>query len=230
MGPSGSGKSTAMNMLGCLDVPTSRRLPVPRRAGAAADRDQRARLRRKYLGFVFQGFNLLARTTAQENVELPLLYRGETRGGAPRAGARGARRGRPGRAGSTTRRPSCRAASSSAWRSRARSSPSPRCCSPTSRPATSTRQRGARDHGAAVAAEPRARHHRADGHARARHGGLCAAHRALRRRPGRQRPAQPHPAGPTRRPQPAPQEPRDVVQHACCWRCARSAATCCARS
>jgi putative ABC transport system ATP-binding protein len=78
MGPSGSGKSTAMNLLGCLDVPTAgdylfRGVPVQR-----LSRDQRARLRRRYLGFVFQGFNLLARTSAQENVELPLLYRGES--------------------------------------------------------------------------------------------------------------------------------------------------------
>ncbi len=77
MGPSGSGKSTAMNTLGCLDTPTSgaylfHGLPVQN-----LSRDQRARLRRRFLGFVFQGFNLLARTTAQENVELPLLYRGE---------------------------------------------------------------------------------------------------------------------------------------------------------
>jgi len=79
MGPSGSGKSTAMNILGCLDTPTSgsylfQGVPVEQ-----LDRNQRALLRRTYLGFVFQGFNLLARTTAQENVELPLLYRGEKR-------------------------------------------------------------------------------------------------------------------------------------------------------
>jgi len=79
MGPSGSGKSTAMNILGCLDVPTTgtflfKGVPVER-----LDRDQRALLRRRYLGFVFQGFNLLARTSALENVELPLLYRGEDR-------------------------------------------------------------------------------------------------------------------------------------------------------
>ena len=77
MGPSGSGKSTVMNILGCLDTPTAgeylfRDIHVER-----LSRDQRARLRRRYIGFVFQGFNLLARTSAQENVELPLLYRGE---------------------------------------------------------------------------------------------------------------------------------------------------------
>ena len=77
MGPSGSGKSTAMNTLGCLDTPTAgvyEFLGVPVQS---LNRDQRARLRRRYLGFVFQGFNLLARTSAQENVELPLIYRGE---------------------------------------------------------------------------------------------------------------------------------------------------------
>ncbi len=77
MGPSGSGKSTVMNILGCLDTPSSgaylfRGVHVER-----LSRDQRARLRRRHLGFVFQGFNLLARTSAMENVELPLLYRGE---------------------------------------------------------------------------------------------------------------------------------------------------------
>jgi putative ABC transport system ATP-binding protein len=77
MGPSGSGKSTTMNILGCLDVPTSGTFRFHGHAVEALDRDQRALLRRKYLGFVFQGFNLLARTTALENVELPLLYRGD---------------------------------------------------------------------------------------------------------------------------------------------------------
>jgi putative ABC transport system ATP-binding protein len=75
MGPSGSGKSTAMNILGCLDTPTSgsyrfRGVPVEQ-----LSRDDRARLRRGELGFVFQGFNLLNRTSALENVELPLIYR-----------------------------------------------------------------------------------------------------------------------------------------------------------
>ena len=77
MGPSGSGKSTAMNILGCLDTPTAGQYRFQGARVEALSRDQRARLRRRYLGFVFQGFNLLARTSAQENVELPLLYRGD---------------------------------------------------------------------------------------------------------------------------------------------------------
>lgn len=78
MGPSGSGKSTAMNILGCLDTPSSGRYRFRGVQVEQLSRNQRALLRRHYLGFVFQGFNLLARTSAQENVELPLLYRGET--------------------------------------------------------------------------------------------------------------------------------------------------------
>ncbi len=77
MGPSGSGKSTAMNTLGCLDSPSAGEYLFQGVRVDSLSRDQRARLRRRYLGFVFQGFNLLARTTAQENVELPLIYRGE---------------------------------------------------------------------------------------------------------------------------------------------------------
>jgi putative ABC transport system ATP-binding protein len=76
MGPSGSGKSTCMNIIGCLDTPTSgtylfRDVDVGR-----LTRNQRALLRRYYQGFVFQGYNLLSRTSALENVELPLIYRG----------------------------------------------------------------------------------------------------------------------------------------------------------
>jgi len=79
MGPSGSGKSTTMNILGCLDVPTGGSFLFHGVHVETLDRDQRSLLRRKYLGFVFQGFNLLARTSALENVELPLLYRGDAR-------------------------------------------------------------------------------------------------------------------------------------------------------
>jgi putative ABC transport system ATP-binding protein len=78
MGASGSGKSTMMNIVGCLDVQTTgsylfKGVPIE-----SLNVDQRALLRRRYLGFVFQGFNLLPRTSALENVELPLLYRGES--------------------------------------------------------------------------------------------------------------------------------------------------------
>ncbi|WP_277978600.1 ABC transporter ATP-binding protein [Sphingomonas phyllosphaerae] len=77
MGPSGSGKSTTMNILGCLDVPSAGTFLFQGHHVETLDRDQRALLRRRHLGFVFQGFNLLSRTTALENVELPLLYRGD---------------------------------------------------------------------------------------------------------------------------------------------------------
>ncbi|KAA3651019.1 MAG: ABC transporter ATP-binding protein [Proteobacteria bacterium] len=77
MGPSGSGKSTVMNILGCLDTPTSGSYEFQGVHVETMDRNQRALLRRHFLGFVFQGFNLLGRTSALENVELPLLYRGE---------------------------------------------------------------------------------------------------------------------------------------------------------
>jgi putative ABC transport system ATP-binding protein len=75
MGSSGSGKSTAMNIIGCLDIPTRGEYRFRGVDVGTLDNDQRALLRRHYIGFVFQGFNLLARTTALENVELPLVYR-----------------------------------------------------------------------------------------------------------------------------------------------------------
>ena len=79
MGPSGSGKSTCMNIVGCLDTPTSGQYLFRGVDVGSLTRDQRALLRRNHLGFVFQGFNLLKRTTALENVELPLIYRGVPR-------------------------------------------------------------------------------------------------------------------------------------------------------
>lgn len=76
MGPSGSGKSTAMNIIGCLDTPSEGRYDFLGVDAGMLDRGRRAVLRNLYIGFVFQGYNLLARTTAAENVELPLIYRG----------------------------------------------------------------------------------------------------------------------------------------------------------
>jgi putative ABC transport system ATP-binding protein len=80
MGPSGSGKSTAMNILGCLDVPSAGDYVFQGISTNGFDRGQLTLLRRHMLGFVFQGFNLLARTSAVENVELPLIYRGTAAG------------------------------------------------------------------------------------------------------------------------------------------------------
>jgi putative ABC transport system ATP-binding protein len=88
MGPSGSGKSTMMNILGCLDTPTSGRFAIAGRDAAKLDGDALAKLRNDTIGFVFQGFNLLARTTIEDNVALPLVYRGQgkaTRRAAARA-------------------------------------------------------------------------------------------------------------------------------------------------
>lgn len=75
MGPSGSGKSTCLNMIGCLDSPTSGSYRFAGVEVGSLTRNQRALLRRHYLGFVFQGYNLLKRTSALENVEMPLVYR-----------------------------------------------------------------------------------------------------------------------------------------------------------
>jgi len=78
MGPSGSGKSTLMNILGCLDRPTSGKYRLDGEEVEGLSRDGRAILRRSRLGFVFQGFNLLSRLSARENVELPMIYDGTT--------------------------------------------------------------------------------------------------------------------------------------------------------
>ncbi len=76
MGPSGSGKSTLMNILGCLDTPTSGEYVLNGQSVSALDHDQLANLRNRVIGFVFQGFNLLSRATLADNVALPLVYRG----------------------------------------------------------------------------------------------------------------------------------------------------------
>ena len=139
VGSSGSGKSTLMNVLGLLDRPDAGRYLLDGEDVAGLDVDRQARLRNRRIGFVFQAFHLLPRTSALENVELPLLYSDRADDRRPRPPR--ARAGRARATGCPTARRSCPAASSSAWRSPARWSTSPTCCSPTSRPGTSTRPR-----------------------------------------------------------------------------------------
>ena len=177
MGPSGSGKSTALNMIGCLDTPTAGSYRFKGVDVGRLTRGQRALLRRHFIGFVFQGFNLLTRTTAVENVELPLIYRGlgfaERRALAMRALERVGLADRahhaPGELSGgqqQTRRHRAR------HRHRSGRAPGRRA------DRQSRHQDQPRDHGPAVAAQPRAGHHLRHGDPRARHGRLRRASRS----------------------------------------------------
>ena len=120
MGASGSGKSTFMNLLGCLDRPTSGHYLLDGIPVESLDRDQLAEIRNQKIGFVFQNFNLLPRMNALENVKLPLLYKDTDTPDADEQAATRAGRWSVWPAGSTIFPRSSRAGSSSAWPSRAR--------------------------------------------------------------------------------------------------------------
>ena len=191
MGPSGSGKSTAMNILGCLDTPTGGQYLFKGAHVEALSRDQRARLRRRFLGFVFQGFNLLARTSAQENVELPLLYRGDS--ASVRCAAATKALQAVGLGGWEHHTPAELSGGQQQRVAIARAIVTEPAVVLADEPTGNLDTQRSHDHGPADGAEPGPRHHRADGHARGRHGGLRATHGAFHRRPHRQRCAEPAP-------------------------------------
>ena len=138
MGPSGSGKSTLLTIAGSLEEPSSGQVLVDGVDLATISRSERARMRRRSIGYVFQDFNLLPGLTAVENVTLPLELDGVSREGRTRDGAATRSRRSKWRTMPTATPTSSQAASASGLRSHGRSSASAGCCSPTSRPARST--------------------------------------------------------------------------------------------
>ncbi len=188
MGASGSGKSTCMNVIGCLDTPTGGSYRFRGVDVGALDRDGRALLRRHYIGFVFQGFNLLPRTSALENVELPLLYRGQH--GAERKRRAVSALERVGLGDRIHHTPSELSGGQQQRVAIARAIVSEPAVvladEPTGNLDSATSDR---DHGTAVRAQRLGRDRR-DGHPRAGHGGLRAARPALQGRAHRRGRAQ----------------------------------------
>jgi ABC-type lipoprotein export system ATPase subunit len=138
-GPSGSGKTTFLNIAGLLEEFTGGDYLLDGVSVRGLDDNARSRLRNEKIGFIFQGFNLIPDLNLFDNVDVPLRYRGYPAGSASAASrTRWARSGWL--RGRSTTRPNCRAASSSAWRSRARWPAARACCSRTSPPATSIRR------------------------------------------------------------------------------------------
>ena len=144
IGPSGSGKSTMMNVLGCLDLPTTGTYTLDGEAVAGLSEDQLARVRNRKIGFIFQSYYLMPRTTITDNVAQPLIYRG-ARARACGASVRTRRwRGSGSKRACCTNPMSSPAASGNAWPLRGRWWAARTCCSPTSRRATWTARRRAR--------------------------------------------------------------------------------------